>query len=255
MIKEKRVKKIEEYVLENQSASLDELMKVFNVSINTIRRDVQELVETGLFKKVYGGIAVAIKHNKLESVEERKVRNQAGKTKIGQAATTFLEDGDIIFIDSGTTTIEMLGFLKDKSLTVVTNNIDFIVQALPYESLNIISIGGILERKTNSLVGPQNIGILKTYNINKAFMATTGVSLSNGVTNASPLETELKKTIVQRSQKVFLLADQNKFGKYGLMTYCELKDIDCLITDKLPPEEFQEFAAEQQIQLVNASQS
>jgi DeoR family myo-inositol catabolism operon transcriptional repressor len=112
----------------------------------------------------------------------------------------------------------------------------------------------MLERKTNSLVGPQNVDILKAYNINKAFMATTGVSLSNGVTNASPLETDLKKTIVQKSQQVYLLADCNKFGKYGLMTYCELEDIDYLISDEIPSIEYQKFARENQIELVIAEQ-
>ena len=251
MIKDQRIKKIEEYVLKNQSASLEELMEVFNVSINTIRRDVQGLVESGPFIKVYGGVSVK-QLNKLETVQERKVRNQTGKTKIGEAAIDLIEDGDIIFVDSGTTTIEMFPFLKDKDLTIVTNNIDFIVQCLPFENLNIISIGGILERKTNSLGGPQNIELLKAYNINKAFMATTGVSLSNGVTNASPLETDLKKTIVQRSQMVYLLADHTKFGKYGLMTFCQLDDIDCIITDEGPSDEYKEYAARHEIELLVA---
>jgi len=251
MIKEQRVKKIEEYVLKNQSASLEELMEVFNVSINTIRRDVQRLVESGSFKKVYGGISVK-QLNKLETVQERKVRNQTGKTWIGEAAADLIEEGDIIFVDSGTTTIEMFSYLKDKDLTIVTNNIDFIVLCLPFENLNIISIGGILERKTNSLGGPQNIELLKAYNINKAFMATTGVSLLNGVTNASPLETDLKKTIVQRSKKVYLLADHTKFEKYGLMTFCQLDDIDYLITNKKPDEDYEAFAKEHEIELVIA---
>lgn len=251
MIKEQRVKKIKEYVLKHQSASLEELMEVFNVSINTIRRDVQELVENGSFRKVYGGISVK-QTNKLETIQERQVRNQTGKTKIGKAAANRLEDGDIIFIDSGTTTIEMFPFLKDKKLIIVTNNIDFIVYCLPFENLTIISIGGILERKTNSLSGPQNIELLKAYNINKAFIATTGISLSNGVTNASPLETDLKKTVVQRSQQVYLLADHNKFGKYGLMTFCHLDNIDCLITDEEPIEEYKEYARRYEMELLIA---
>jgi DeoR family myo-inositol catabolism operon transcriptional repressor len=127
---------------------------------------------------------------------------------------------------------------------------EFIVRSLPYENLNVIAIGGILERKTNSLVNPQRMEVLNAYNINKAFMATTGISLSNGVTNASPIETDLKQTIVRRSQNVFLLADHDKFDKYGLMTYCELKDIDYLITNKTPDKEYQVFTKENQIELV-----
>src|SRR3954452_16876304 len=99
------MKKIQEYVLEYHSASLDELVNVFDVSKNTIRRDVQELVERGELKKVYGGSSVI--HQKLESFQDRKRRNQEQKGSIVKKAGSFVENGDNIFIDSGTSTIEM----------------------------------------------------------------------------------------------------------------------------------------------------
>lgn len=250
MIKEKRIKKIQEYVIEHQSASLDELVAVFDVSKNTIRRDVQELVDRGELKKVYGGVSVV--HKKLESFQDRLVRNQQQKVLISEVAASYVEDGDFIFIDSGTTTIEMFEYLKDKNLTIFTNSIDLIVRALPFENVNVISIGGMLDRKTNSFVNPRNMDLLKDYNIKKAFMASTGISLVNGVTNASPLESELKRTVVNRSAEVYLLVDHDKFDKYGLMTYCSLEEIDYLVTDKAPNDTYQEYAKKNGIQLVIA---
>ncbi|SDN51776.1 transcriptional regulator, DeoR family [Fictibacillus solisalsi] len=250
MIKDKRIKKIKEYVMEHESASLDELVTVFDVSKNTIRRDVQELVDNGELKKVYGGVSAI--HKKLESFQDRQVRNLQEKVLISETASSFIEDGDFIFLDSGTTTIEMFNFLKEKNLTIFTNSIDFIVRALPYENLNVISIGGMVDRKTNSFVNPRNMDLLKDYNIKKAFMASTGISLVNGVTNASPNESELKKTVVNRSSEVYLLVDHNKFDKYGLMTYCGLDEVDYIVTDRAPEENYQEFAKQNNIQFVIA---
>ncbi|MER2106774.1 MAG: DeoR/GlpR family DNA-binding transcription regulator [Solibacillus sp.] len=251
MIKNIRIQKIEEYIHKNKSVSLDELMDVFNVSKNTIRRDVQELVENGEFRKVYGGVAVNDeKRTKLESFHDRQVRNQSQKEYIGKIASTFVNDGDIIFIDSGTTTIEMIEYIKDKQITVLTNNLDFIIRALPYENLNVITTGGVLERKTNSFGILKYMDILNAYNINKAFMASTGVSITNDVTNSSPLESELKASIVNKSSQVYLLVDHNKFDKYGLMTYCKLEKIDYLITDQQPSDVYLDFAHKHQIQIV-----
>jgi DeoR family transcriptional regulator, myo-inositol catabolism operon repressor len=253
MIKNNRINKIEEYIIEHKSVSLDELMNVFNVSKNTIRRDVQELVERGDFKKVYGGVAVNDDNRaKLESFQDRQVRNQAEKELIGKAAANYVEDGDIIFVDSGTTTIEMIEFINKKEVTIITNSLDFIVRALPYENLNVITAGGILERKTNSFGSLKYMDILNAYNIKKAFMASTGVSLLNGVTNASPLESELKASVVNRSSEVFLLVDHNKFDKYGLMTYCKLDKIDYLITDRMPNEVYQNYIEKSETQLIIA---
>jgi DeoR family transcriptional regulator, myo-inositol catabolism operon repressor len=250
MIKTKRIKQIQDYVIEHQTASLDELVQVFNVSKNTIRRDIQELVDSGEMKKVYGG--VAIYDSPLISFSDRKTRNQDQKKIVAKAAASYVEDGDVIFIDSGTTTLEMIDYIKTLNLTIITNNLGFINNAVPYDNLNMISTGGVFERETNSFISFKKNNVLQSYNINKAFMASTGISLTNGVTNASPLESEVKSTAVEKSSTVFLLVDSDKFEKYGLMTYCALNDINYLVTNQSPEENYQEYFKKNNIQLIVA---
>lgn len=245
MLKITRINKIKEYVFEHRTVSLDELMKKYGVSKNTIRRDIQELVEEGELKKVYGGVSV--NDSTLLPFSDRKVQYQHEKKKIAKLAASFVEDGDIIFIDSGTTTLEMLEYIKNRHITIVTNNIDFTIEAMPFDGLNIFSTGGMLERKTKSFTSVNSSEIIKKYNINKAFMASTGITIENGVTNSLPLESEIKKTVVKRSSEVFLLADNYKFGKYALTTYCELNEVDYLITDMPPNKGYQDYADENDI--------
>lgn len=251
MLKIERVRQIEDYIYSNGTVSLDELVDVFQVSKNTIRRDVQELVESGKFNKVYGGVNA--NRPSLEPFTDREARNRKEKRLIAEQAAKFIENDEIIFIDSGTTTLEMIDFINTLNLTIITNNIEFIYKALPYDNLNVISTGGILERKTKSFININNKkDLLNERNIDKAFMATTGISATNGVTNSSPLETEIKQTVVQRSPEVYLLIDHGKFNKNGVMTYCNLDEIDYLITDRMPSEKFQLYVEENGIQLITA---
>ncbi|WP_172255732.1 DeoR/GlpR family DNA-binding transcription regulator [Saccharibacillus deserti] len=248
MIKSQRINQIKEYVFEHESVSLEELVEHFGVSMNTIRRDVKDLVDSGVLRKVYGGVSV--NHSTLIVFDERKDRNLTKKQEIGRLAAQFVEDGDVVFIDSGTTTLEILPYISQKQLTVVTNNFDFIHQAKPYPGLTIFSTGGMFERKTDSFVGFQSIELLKKYNINKAFVASTGISLTNGVTNSSPLETDLKSMVVQKSLNVFLMIDDSKFDKYALTTYCSLSDIDYLVTNSMPSDAYAQYAREHRIKIV-----
>lgn len=98
-----------------------------------------------MLKKVYGGVAV--NHSTLVVYQERKTRQLSKKQLIGQTAAAFVENGDMIFVDSGTTTLEMLPYLTEKQVTVVTNNVDFITQSMPYENMTIFSTGGCLREK------------------------------------------------------------------------------------------------------------
>ena len=239
--KSKRIQQIQEYVFQNKTASLDELVEKFQVSKNIIRRDIQWLVERGEFKKVYGGVA-ANEGTTLVPFTDRQTRNQKEKVLIAQLASNFVEEGDIIFLDSGTTTCEMFEFLKNRELTIITNNLTFIINSLPYDNLHIISIGGTLERKTNSFTSLKKTDFFEAYNINKTFMASTGVSTTYGVTNASPVESELKKMAMAKGPTVFLLIDHEKFDKQSLMTYCKLSEIDYLVTNKTPEEKYREYA-------------
>ncbi|MDT3426732.1 DeoR family myo-inositol catabolism operon transcriptional repressor [Paenibacillus forsythiae] len=252
MLKTKRIKQIQDYIIEHNTVSLDELVAVFDVSKNTIRRDIQELVEGGEVKKVYGGVAAV--NPPLISFNDRRSRGHAEKQRIAKAAAEYVADGDIIYIDSGTTTLEMIEYIKHMNLTIITSNLDFILGSLPYGNLNIISTGGVLERKTKSFASFKNMDLLKAYNINKAFMASTGISIFSGVTNSSPLESEIKQIVVERCQEVFLLVDHHKFGRHALMTYCKLQDIDYLVTDSMPGTDYQQFAGENGIKLVIAGE-
>ncbi|GAE27341.1 transcriptional repressor [Halalkalibacter wakoensis JCM 9140] len=251
MLKTQRMKQIQKYIDQHQTVSLDELVTVFGVSKNTIRRDIQELVESGDYIKVYGGVTV--NRTSLEPFQERKTKNHLQKQAIAKQAVSYLKDGDVIFIDSGTTAFEMIKYMQSLQLTIITNNLDFMIHALPYENLNIISIGGVLERKTNSFTSFTKQDLLQSHNINKAFMASAGISIQNGVTNSSPLESELKNTVVNKSSKVFLLVDSDKFDQQAIMTYCHLQEIDVLITDASPPNEYVQFSVEHNIELVVAA--
>ncbi|HCO81103.1 DeoR/GlpR family DNA-binding transcription regulator [Bacillus altitudinis] len=248
MLKMKRIQQIKEYILKNQSVSLDDLVATFDVSKNTIRRDIQKLVSEGHIQKVYGGVAA--NHAKLEAFQDRQIRNQAQKRLIAKEAARLVKDGDVIFIDSGTTTLELIHFIYDKQVTVVTNNLDFIVQATPYKQLQVISTGGQLERKTKSFSLYSMAEEFHYYNFDKVFMASTGVSISNGVTNSSPVETSMKKLVVKKGKDVFLLVDHTKFDRYAMVTYCGLDEIDYLITDHPLDTQYINFIEENHIQLI-----
>lgn len=250
-MRSQRIAEIEEYIYAHKTVTLDELCEVFQVSKNTIRRDIEEIIQNPDIVKTYGGVMINSQTKKmLVSFTERNISNQDVKRMIAAKAASFVEDGDSIFIDSGTTTLYMLEYLKDKKITLLTNNIEVMVQAIPYENINLISLSGTLNRKTLSLTGNNAARLLSTYNIKKSFLAATGITLENGATNSSPEETCIKEMAVQKSLQKYVLADSSKFGVVSLLTYCNIADLSGIITDKQPDESFCDYAQEHQVEIV-----
>lgn len=239
-----RIESMMEYVKEHRSVTLDQLCEKFQVSKNTIRRDVNELLTTGEFKKIYGGIT-SISAPTLKPFSERNIKNQDLKQRIAQKAASFVEDGDIIFIDSGTTTFNMIEYVKDKkNLTILTNNLEAIIQGIPFQDMKIVSLSGELNHKTLSFTGSNASTVLSQYNISKAFMASTGISINGELTNSSPLEHEIKRVAISRSQSTYVLVDHTKFHVVSLLTYGSFKDVTGVITDEMPDRDLKDYIEE-----------
>jgi len=248
-MRSKRISDIQDYIYENKTVTLDQLCRVFDVSKNTIRRDLKEIISGGNFKKIYGGVTVKDSKD-LPPFSERNISNLEAKKKIAAKAAELVEDSDVIFIDSGTTTIHMIDYIKDrKNLTIITSNLEVMIRVIPYENIKLITLSGELDRNTLSFTGDTASMVLKSYNISKAFMASAGVSVDGGVTNSSTKEYDIKSTAVKRSNSVYLLASKEKFNVVAIMTYCTLDKLTGLIADDKPPQDMMDYMDEHGIKL------
>ena len=237
-MKVSRLNAIEQYVISHETVSIDELCEVFEVSKNTIRRDLNELEMRGHITKVYGGVTATVPSGAVPT-PIRSSLNPADKSLIGRMAAEEVADGDTIFIDSGTTTLCLLRYLVAKNrITIITHSLGALSEAAKYENLNIISLGGIYSPTTDSFVGLSTIEALSNMRINKAFMGATGVSLTAGMTNTTFLEAEIKRAVVHRADSIYCMADSSKIGREAIVTFCHLKDLTGFITDREPAKEY-----------------
>jgi len=248
LMRDSRIAKMEQYITQNSTASIAELCEVFDVSLNTVRRDIRILMDKGIIEKVHGGVRTTL-YDELIPFPVRNVANITQKISIAQKAAELVADGDIIFIDTGTTTLQMISALKDKYITVITNNLQFIIQALPYENISIISLPGKLSRKNNSFYGFNQAQFMEYFNVKICFMATAGISLDRGITHPSVSEGQFCEYVIEHSDHTVLLADHTKFDVVSLFTYAKLEMLDVIITDLMPSQEYQKSFKANNIQL------
>ena len=242
-----RLNEMEIYVLSRGSATLQELADRFGVSINSVRRDVSSLLERGTVKKVYGGVA-AKESGIVYPSQLRQNFHQEEKRQIGQLAAEFVPDNALIYLDSGTTVSCILPYLAGKTgVTILTNSLLVEREIEKYPNLELLCLGGRLNRVTSSLSGLLTLDAINTFNIPLAFMAVTGVSPEYGLCNTTESEAQVKRAVVGRSQKVILMADHNKFTKGAILPYYSFGDLYAVVTDRELEEPFAEIARQQEI--------
>lgn len=248
-----RQHQIEKYVLEHDFVSLDVLCQEFGISKNTIRRDISELLENGCMEKVYGGVrAVRNTAPGIVNFDERNRRSPEAKNAIGAMAARYVKDNDVIFLDSGTTTLSILRNIAHLAgVTVLTNNLMALSICLAYPQLTAIALGGQLNLETASFSSNYcSLENIQRFNINKCFMATTGVTVDKGATNSTSGELVIKKTVMENSDACILVADAEKFGRSALLTYAPLTAFHRVITDQEPDAVFSSFFTANNIDLV-----
>ncbi len=237
-----RLNAIENFVITNGTASLEDITERFGISINTVRRDVSELIKRGNILKVYGGVTSVqstVAHIPVISTVDRLSQNIEAKKKIGLLASSLVQDNCSIFLDSGSTTPHILQHIASKkNITVVTHSLNILNEASKYPSLQVVALGGVFSTATSSFFSSSSLETLTKSCFDMVFMAATAVSLEHGLTNSTYFEVEIKRLVTSKNQKIILMADQSKFGKNAFFTFYDFSYLYAVVTDKRPAPEF-----------------
>lgn len=220
------------------SVKLAEICEQLKTSESTIRRDLYLLAQQGLLVKVHGGaIAINESFTSYESdVEEKEGLNIDEKIAIAKYSASLIEDGDFVFIDAGTTTEKMIDFIDVKNVTFVTNG--FInAKKLAQKGFKVFIPAGEIKPTTEAIVGSECIISLQNYNFTKCFLGVNGISITTGFTTPDKNEAGVKSVVINQSKKIFILADNSKFGKYTAVKFAPLNKA-IIITDRLKDKKY-----------------
>lgn len=233
-----RLDRVRQIIRRRKVVRINELHQEVGVSVATIRRDLNLLEELGEVRRVHGGV-VGIESRLEEPVFEDKASFRVReKQKIAQSALKFIEAGDTVFLDGGSTVLALARLLRDRSnLTIVTNSIRAILE-LAGRGPSLIFVGGELRRISQTVVGPLTRLMLEQLQVDRAFMGTMGLTIEEGLTTTDPGEAYTKELVTRCARQVFLLADSSKFGKISFIQATRLNEVDILITDKSADRKF-----------------
>jgi len=222
-----------EMLKKENKVTVAELAKIFHTSDATIRSDLTEMEQTGLLRRVHGGAVSTRKAYYEMSLNDRMNINMDDKIRIAKACAAFIEDGDALMIDSGTTTRYLARELAERSnLTVVTNSV-LITQEFAYNRfVNVILLGGNLDLQYQFTFGNDTITQLQRYRADKVFISTDGLSVKHGLTTYHHQESDVSRQMVERAKKVIAVADYSKIGKEGFSNTVPISSIDVLVTNE-----------------------
>lgn len=248
---EDRLRNVLGYLREHGSGQIKELAQRFHVSESTIRRDMDELARQGLLRRTHGGAILPQGKSMLERAFDEKMRLQLEeKRRIAQAAARYVEEGDAILLDSGTTAYQLaLCLAEKKGLTIITHDLYLAANVEFDPSTTVVLTGGVKRANQKVLVGGSVEEFIGNLRVDTAFLTADAVSVEFGVSNAGFFEVGIKRGIVRAGKRVVLLADHTKFGLAASVRVCELSEIHRIITDRGLPQEEQELLKTRGVQL------
>lgn len=237
MLAIERRKLILEQLHEEKRVVVSELSRRFDVSEETIRRDLEKFEKEDLVTKSYGGAVLKEGVGTEMPFMARKKQNMLGKRVIGEILAEQIQDGDHILLDPSTTALAIVKALRmkgKKDLTIITNSIEVLVECAEDSGWEVISTGGILQADKYALVGPKAIAGIESFYADKAIISCKGFDMEKGLTDVNDMFSQVKQAMLSNAARRILAVDYTKFDKVGFSRICGLNDIDAVVTDVQP---------------------
>ena len=239
MLPAERKREITAYITDYQSVRVTDLSEKFGVTEETIRRDLEKLETEGVLTRTYGGAIAAKKKYDDEPFSVRLRENIENKKKIGTAISDLINHGEIIMMDSSTTSLEIAKNIgNSKNITMVTNSMGLAMEMVKCDKIQMICIGGTLRRESLSLIGPSAKKGIKSYYADKLILSCKGIDIQRGVMESNELEAEIKKAMLEVAKTVILAVDHTKFNKCSIISLGDFSEIDIIVTNKEPSKEW-----------------
>ncbi|ANU28519.1 DeoR/GlpR family DNA-binding transcription regulator [Planococcus versutus] len=234
MLTNERHQYILQLLEEKQTVKIQELVEFTGASESTIRRDLTDLEQVDKLTRVFGGATLTGKNLLEPSISDKSTQLLKEKISIARFAGSFVQQGDSVYLDAGTTTFQVIPFLKDKKVVVVTNGLT-LVDALNEQGITTYLIGGLMKSRTGAFVGSQTIQALKNYRFDVCFLGVNGFHADYGYTTPDPEEAAVKQLASSLARKTYVLADHSKHNK---ISFAKIMDLEraTLIVDEISEE-------------------
>lgn len=237
MLVAERRKRIKDMLLQSGSVKVADLVAQFDVSEETVRRDLYELERAGIALKNYGGAILSEEtdtpSNAPSSIQQRKVYMSAEKDAIGRCAANLVKAEQVIMLDAGSTTTSVAKHLVNtEQLTVVTNSITVADALSQSQQSSVFVLGGKLHPHFMSLIAPHPEEEIRKYSADIVFLGASGIDVNRGFMSVDVYEAQVKRAMLEAAKQVIIVADHSKFDKRGLVSFCDFEQVDVLVTSQ-----------------------
>ena len=217
---------------QNCHLRVSDLSEILSVSEITVRRDLGYLANEGLLYRVHGGARLASETDPpLPLYEDKHKSRQLQKQEIAKSIANLIDDGDTVFLNAGTTTMEVIRLIKEKNVVIVTNNA--LASTVMHDcNATLISTGGEYCPRNQSYTGPMATSLMQRINASLCVLGVNGITAEDGITSSNYMETLINEEMLRRCRgKCIVAADSSKVGKVFNFASAPISCIDLLVTD------------------------
>lgn len=234
-----------------QRVLVSELAKKYDVTEETIRRDLEKLERDGFVKKTYGGAVLNKNTNVDLPLRIREKTNRQQKQKVAEIAASLIDEGDSIMLDASSTSLMIAQKIKNmRKLTVITTSVEVLIELSQNEGISVISTGGNLKASSLSLVGRNTEESLSRFNVDLAFVSCKGIDRERGIMESNEMEAGVKLMMKKSAKQSVFVIDSSKFDKISFVKVMDFSKGDIVISDVIPDETWMKYFASRGVKVV-----